>query len=75
MINMMQLDMLGGKFRFVPGYRGSGKLRAAVLQGKISIGNDAAHAYLNVVTPMLINKGIAMPLWQKPLPWTATASW
>ena len=63
---MIQLDMLGAKFRFIPGYRGSGKLRAAVLNGEVQMGNDAAHAYLNRVVPTMVKNGTVIPIWQTP---------
>jgi tripartite-type tricarboxylate transporter receptor subunit TctC len=64
--SILQLDMLGVNFRFIPGYRGSGKLRAAVLNGEVQMGTDAAHAYLNRVVPTMVKKGIVIPVWQIP---------
>ncbi len=55
---MIQLDMLGVNFRLIPGYRGSGKLRAAILNGEVQMGNDAAHAYLNRVVPTMVRRAI-----------------
>ncbi|MCZ6593072.1 MAG: hypothetical protein O7B98_18305 [Alphaproteobacteria bacterium] len=63
---MIQLDMLGVNFRLVPGYRGSGKLRAAILNGEVQMGNDAAHAYLNRVVPTMVKDGTVIPVWQIP---------
>lgn len=64
--SLIQLDMLGTNFRLIPGYRGSGKLRAAVLNGEVHMGNDAAHAYLNRVKPSMVKKGTVIPVWQIP---------
>ena len=64
--SMIQLDMLGVNFRFIPGYRGSGKLRAAVLNGEVHMGTDAAHAYLNRVVPTMVKNGTVIPVWQIP---------
>ena len=66
LVSMIQLDMLGANFRLVPGYRGSGKLRAAVLNGEVQMGNDAAHAYLNRVVPTMVKNGTVIPVWQIP---------
>ena len=63
---MIQLDMLGVNFRLIPGYRGSGKLRAAIQNGEVQMGNDAAHAYLNRVVPTMVQNGTVIPVWQIP---------
>ena len=63
---MIQLDMLGVNFRLIPGYRGSGKLRAAIRNGEVQMGNDAAHAYLNRVVPTMVKDGTVTPVWQIP---------
>ncbi|MBL6958304.1 MAG: hypothetical protein ISR52_04935 [Rhodospirillales bacterium] len=64
--SIIQLDMLGVKFRMVPGYRGSGKLRAAVQNSEVHMGNDAAHAYLNRVVPTMVKNSMVIPVWQIP---------
>lgn len=66
LVSMIQLDMLGANFRLIPGYRGSGKLRAAIMNGEVQMGNDAAHAYLNRVVPTMVKKGAVIPVWQIP---------
>ena len=66
LVSMLQMEMLGVKYRLVPGYRGSGKLRAAVLNGEVQMGNDAAHAYLNRVVPTMVKNGTVTPVWQIP---------
>jgi len=66
-ITMMGLDLLGLKYNFVPGYKGSGKTRAAIINGEINICTDAAHAYLNRAVPQLIEKGKGIPLFSIPL--------
>ncbi len=63
---MLQMEMLGVKFRLVSGYRGSGKLRAAVLNGELHMGNDAAHAYLNRVIPTMVKTKKVVAAWQIP---------
>ncbi len=57
LLSMAAMDLLGLKYRFVPGYRGSGKIRAALFRGEVNLATDAAHAYKNRVVPQLVNKG------------------
>ncbi len=66
-ITMLGLDMIGAKYKFVSGYRGSGKIRAAILSNEINVATDAAHAYLRQAVPQLVKKGIAKPLFHVPL--------
>ena len=66
-INMLCFDLIGMNYTFVPGYRGSGKIRAAIINGEINLATDAAHSYLNRVVPQLIDKGKAIPLFSIPL--------
>jgi len=66
-ITMLGLDMVGAKYNFVSGYRGSGKIRAAILSNEINVATDAAHAYLRQAKPQLVDKGIARPLFHVPL--------
>ncbi len=66
LISMLGLDLVGAKYTFVPGYRGSGKIRAAIINGEINIATDAAHAYRNRVVPQLVAKGKAIPLFSIP---------
>ena len=53
---MQAMDLLGMKYRFVPGYRGSGKIRAALFKGEVNLATDAAHAFRNKVVPRLVKK-------------------
>lgn len=66
LISMLGLDLIGAKYNFVPGYRGSGKIRAAIISGEINVATDAAHAYRNRVVPQLVDKGSAIPLFSIP---------
>lgn len=66
LISMLGLDLIGAKYKFVSGYRGSGKIRAAIFNGEISIATDAAHAYRNRVVPQLVDKKKAIPLFSIP---------
>ncbi len=66
LISMIGLDLIGADYTFVPGYRGSGKIRAAIINGEINVATDAAHAYRNRVVPQLVDKGNAIPLFSIP---------
>lgn len=66
-VTMLGLDMIGAKYKFVSGYRGSGKIRAAILSNEINVATDAAHAYLRRAVPQLVDKGVARPLFHVPL--------
>ena len=63
----MGLDLIGAQYRFVGGYPGSGKIRAAVLSGEVNMATDAAHAYLNEVVPTMEQQGLNAPLFSLPL--------
>ena len=61
------LDLLGLKYRYIPGHRGGGKVRAAVQSG---FGNIAVHGmsgYRASVERTQIKDGTSMPLWYFPL--------
>ena len=67
LITMLGLDLLGARYTFVPGYGGSGKIRAAIITGEINIATDSAHAYLNNAVPQLVSKGKGLALFSIPL--------
>lgn len=57
LLTMAAMDLLGMKYKFVPGYRGSGKIRAAYFRGEVNMASEAAHAYLNRIVPSMNAKG------------------
>jgi len=57
LLSMQAMDLLGLQYKFVPGYRGSGKIRAALFKGEVNLATDAAHAYKKRVVPQLVEKG------------------
>ena len=59
LLTMQAMDLLGMKYKFVPGYRGSGKIRAAYFRGEVNLASEAAHAYLKRIVPQIDakNKG------------------
>jgi tripartite-type tricarboxylate transporter receptor subunit TctC len=62
----MGLDLIGVNYRFVGGYPGSGRIRAAVLSGEVNMATDAAHAYLNEAVPLLDQQDLNAPLFSLP---------
>jgi len=60
----MALDLLGVKYRYVTGFQGLAKARAAVVQNEAQMGHDSLPGYFGAVKPALIDTGIAIPLYQ-----------
>jgi tripartite-type tricarboxylate transporter receptor subunit TctC len=61
------LDMLGLKYRYIPGHRGGGKVRAAVQSGFGNIAMHGLSGYRAAVEKTQIQDGTSMPLWYFPL--------
>lgn len=61
------LDMLGLKYKYVTGYRGTSKARVAVLQGEGDYLTESQPSYRAKVIPTLINTGKAIGLYYYPL--------
>jgi tripartite-type tricarboxylate transporter receptor subunit TctC len=57
------LDLLGVKYRYVAGYRGAAKVRAAIQQGQANITTHAITGYRSGVEPTLVKDGTVTPLW------------
>jgi tripartite-type tricarboxylate transporter receptor subunit TctC len=66
-ISTMGLDLLGANYKYIPGYPSSGNIRAAVISGEVNTATDAAHAYLNQVVPVLVDGGLALPIFSMPM--------
>ena len=60
------LDMLGIKYRHIPGHRGGGKVRAAVQSGFGNIATHGLSGYRASVEQTQIKDGTSMPLWYYP---------
>jgi tripartite-type tricarboxylate transporter receptor subunit TctC len=60
----MTLDLLGAKYRYVTGFQGLAKTRAAVVQNEVQMGHASLPSYYGGVKPALIDPGIAIPLYQ-----------
>lgn len=61
------LDMLGLKYRYIPGHRGGGKVRAAVQSGFGNIAMHGMSGYRASVANTQVKDGTSMPLWYFPL--------
>lgn len=60
------LDMLGIKYRYIPGHKGGGKVRNSVRSGESNIAMHGLSGYRSSVEPTQIKSGISMPLWYFP---------
>lgn len=64
----LSLDLLGVKYNYVRGYRGSAKIRAAILNGEVDLGGDSLRGYLGAIKPTMVATGKAMAYWVHPVP-------
>lgn len=64
----LTLDLLGAKYNYVRGYRGSAKIRAAILNGEVDVGGDSVRGYLGAIKPTMVATGKAIPFWTYPVP-------
>ncbi len=66
-VSTMGLDLIGVNYRYIAGYPSSGNIRAAIISGEVNAATDAAHAYLNQVVPVLVDEGLALPIFSMPM--------
>lgn len=66
-ISTMALDLIGVNYKYIAGYPSSGNIRAAIISGEVNAATDAAHAYLQQVVPVLVDEGLALPMFSMPL--------
>ncbi len=59
----LSLDVLGAEYRYVTGYRGAAKVRAAIKQGQANITTHALTGYRSGVEPAMGKDGTVVPLW------------
>ena len=57
----LSLDLLGVKYNYVRGYRGSTKIRAAVLNGEVDVGGDSIRGYLGAIKPTMVQPAKPYP--------------
>jgi tripartite-type tricarboxylate transporter receptor subunit TctC len=60
----LMLDLLGADYQIVTGFQSSGAVNLAMAQNEINFMLSSLPAYENQVVPNLINKDVAVPLWQ-----------
>lgn len=62
----LTLDMLGHKYKYVTGYRGSNAARLAMQQKEINFYSESPPSYRTVVQQALVDKGDAIGLFYDP---------
>ncbi len=58
------LDLLGVKFKPVPGYKGLKDVETAILQNEGQLANSSLPGWRASIEPTMANKGTVMALWQ-----------
>jgi tripartite-type tricarboxylate transporter receptor subunit TctC len=62
----MQMDLLGLKYHYLTGFKGSSEARLALRRKEIQVYVEALSAYRSSVEPM-VAKGEVLPIWYDPL--------
>ncbi len=62
----MTMDMLGVKFKYVTGYKGSQGARLALQQGEINLYSESPPSYRAIIEPSMVQKGEAIGLFYDP---------
>ncbi len=60
----LTLRLLGVKHEHVTGYKGSNRIRRAILQNEVQYTEDSVAGYYGKVEALLIKPGISVPVWQ-----------
>jgi tripartite-type tricarboxylate transporter receptor subunit TctC len=60
----LALDLLGARYETIPGYKGFRDIDTAMLQGDIQLTSNSLPGYFAFAKINLVDKGIAMPLFQ-----------
>ena len=63
----MQLDLLGMKYNYQPGFASIADARQAFQRGEIQVLLEPITAYRTAIEPVLVDTGRALPLWLDPL--------
>ena len=61
------LEMLGVKYRYVPGYKGGAKVRVATRSGEADLGVHGLTGYRSAIIPNQVNKGLVIGLFATPV--------
>ncbi len=62
----LTMDMLGVKFKYVTGYKGSQGARLALQQGEINLYSESPPSYRGIIEPQFVAKGEAIGLFYDP---------
>ncbi len=62
----LPLDMLGIKYKYVPGYRGGSKVFQALRNGEVQMMGTTIQVYRSNYEGAVVKTGIAMPVWYFP---------
>lgn len=62
----LTLDMLGVKFKYVTGYRGSQAARLALQQNEINFYAESPPSYRGLIEPTLVKSGEVVPIFYDP---------
>jgi len=60
----LALDLLGAKYRIIPGYKGTREAEMAMLQGDVQLVSNSLPGYNSFAKTSLVDRGIAIPLFQ-----------
>ena len=63
----MALDLLGAKYRYVSGYRGTANLVAGIMQNEVQYSCGTILTFHQIIEPNLIRPGVAATLWYFPV--------
>ncbi len=66
MYGRLALDLLGVKYKYVPGYKGAAAIRLAIGAGEGSLTTHGMQGYRSGVEPTLVKEGKVVPLWYFP---------
>lgn len=62
----LALSMIGADYRYVPGFRGGAKIRAAFERGEVHVLSGTMQQYMAVLKANIVDNGLGMPLWYYP---------
>jgi len=65
-VGRLGLDVMGVKYRYVPGYRGAAKILPAMLQGEVDGMTTGITSLRTAFEPQMISQGKAIALWYFP---------
>jgi len=63
----LTLDLFNLEYVYVTGYRGSAKIRPAILENEVNVATDSLRGYRSHVEPAMVKTGKVAPLWSCPI--------